>query len=86
MKSPIPDEVRTIFNKAARAQYRMMIRARWCVTCYRQRSMEGRPRCATCNETYLQQKRNKTGGQPWKAGSKGRPPKKDALRGEEGCI
>lgn len=76
-RRPLPQEVKEIMGEANRLQYRLMVEAGWCVSCYRERAC-GTTRCATCNEIYARRaeaRARKQGIKPWKAGGRGRKPK-----------
>lgn len=76
-RRPLPTEVKEIMAEANRLQYRLMVEAGWCISCYRERA-SGTTRCAACNEIAgrrAEARARKQGIKPWKAGGRGRKPK-----------
>lgn len=64
-------------REVARYQYRELVKAGWCITCYRQPAGQT-TRCEECRARHdeLQEKRNRAAGnKPWRAGGRGRKPR-----------
>lgn len=86
-RRPLPPEVKEIMGEVSRLQYRLLVEAGWCVSCYRERAA-GTTRCAECNEIASRRaeaRARRAGIKPWKAGGRGRKPKSsnDKLKGDQ---
>jgi hypothetical protein len=57
IKTPIPEEVRVILNKVARIEYRMLKDSGWCVQCNREKTVNGKIRCGTCQDKRMDSRR-----------------------------
>lgn len=67
-KNPLPEPVLEIMRDVARYQYRKLVEAGWCITCYRKPAGET-TRCEDCRARHdeLQEVRNRAAGnKPWR--------------------